>query len=67
MTMIRYLEELLEKSAKVAKKNMCETWFDGGYNSNKNIALTHVKFGLRSHYHIDVDWRKNVIYEHSFG
>lgn len=63
----RYLEELLEKSAKVAKKNMCETWFDGGYNSNKNIALTHVKFGLKPHYHIDVDWRKNVVYEHSLG
>jgi len=37
-----------------------ETWFDGGYNSNKNIAFAHVEMGLMSYYHIDKDWRENV-------
>lgn len=47
--------------------NMEETWFDGGYNSNKNIAFAHVEMGLMSHYHIDKDWRENVKYEHKFN
>ena len=47
--------------------NMEETWFDGGYNSNKNIAFAHVEMGLMSHYHIDKDWRENVKYEHRFN
>ena len=44
-----------------------ETWYDGGYNSLKNIALSHIEFGLIPHYHIDKDWRENVSYEHRFG
>jgi hypothetical protein len=32
-----------------ARMNMEETWFDGGYNSNKNIAFAHVGMGLMSH------------------
>ncbi len=63
----KYLEGLLQKTALSAKKNMEETWFDGGYNSNKNIALSHVEFGLTPHYHIDIDWRQNVKYEHKFN
>ena len=63
----QYLESMLKKTAVSAKENMDETWFDGGYNSNKNIALAHVEFGLTCHYHIDQDWRRNVTYEHNFG
>jgi len=58
---------MLRKTAVSAKENMCETWFDGGYNDNKNIALAHVEFGLICHYHINRDWRRNVTYEHSFN
>ena len=39
---------------------MEETWFDGGYNSKKNIAFAHVEMCLISHYHIDKDWKENV-------
>jgi hypothetical protein len=60
----QYLEGMLRKTAVSAKKNMLETWFDGGYNDNKNLALAHVEFGLKCHYHIDRDWRRNVWYEH---
>ena len=63
----QYLEGMLKKTAVSAKENMDETWFDGGYNSNKNIAVAHVEFGLICHYHIDQDWRRNVTYEHKFG
>ncbi len=63
----QHLEGMLKKTAVSAKENMDETWFDGGYNSNKNIALAHVEFGLTCHYHIDKDWRRNVTYEHNFG
>jgi len=63
----KYLESLLKKTAVSAKENMNETWFDGGYNSNKNLALSHVEFSLNCHYHIDKDWRRNVTYEHNFG
>lgn len=63
----RHLEELLRKTAISAKNNMRETWYDGGYNSNKNIAMTHVMFNLVPHYHIDEDWRENVKYEHRFN
>ncbi len=63
----QYLEGLLRNASVSAKKNMRETWFDGGYNGNENIALAHVEFGLICHYHIDVDWRRNVMYEHKFG
>ena len=63
----QYLECMLRKTVVSAKENMNETWFDGGYNSNKNIALAHVEFGLTCHYHIDQDWRRNVTYEHNFG
>ena len=63
----QYLESMLQKTAKSAKENMDETWFDGGYNSNKNIALAHAEFGLTCHYHINQDWRRNVTYEHNFG
>lgn len=63
----QYLEAMLRKTAVSAKNNMKETWFDGGYNDNKNIALAHVEFGLVCHYHIDQDWRRNVTYEHNFG
>jgi hypothetical protein len=59
-----FLENMLRMAAVSAKKNMEETWFDGGYNSNKNIAFAHVEMGLNSHYHIDKDWRENVKYEH---
>lgn len=62
----QYLEEMLRKTAVAAKNNMQETWFDGQYNSNKNIALAHVEFSLIPHYHIDEDWRENVVYEHRF-
>ena len=62
----QYLECMLQKTAVSAKDNMEETWYDGGYNSNKNIALAHVEFGLTCHYHIDRDWRRNVTYGHSF-
>lgn len=62
----KYLEEMLRKTAASAEKNMQETWFDGQYNSNKNIALAHVEFGLIPHYHIDKGWRENVVYEHRF-
>ncbi len=62
----RYLENMLELTAKSAGMNMLETWFDGGYNSNKNIALAYVKFGVIPHYHIDANWRENVVYEHKF-
>ena len=63
----RYLEEMLQQTYISAKKNMEDTWYDGGYNSNKNIALSHVKFGLTPHYHIDINWRQNVKYEHKFN
>jgi hypothetical protein len=63
----QYLEGMLRKTAVSAKENMDEAWFDGGYNSNKNIALAHVEFGLTCHYHIDKDWQRNVTYEHNFG
>ena len=63
----QYLEGMLKKTAISAKENMDETWYDGGYNSNKNIALAHVDLGLTCHYHIDQDWRRNVTYEHNFG
>ncbi len=63
----KYLEEMLRKAAVSAKTNMEETWYDGGYNSLKNIALSHIEFGLTPHYHIDKDWRENVSYEHRFG
>lgn len=63
----QYLEFMLEKTAMSAEKNMEEAWFDGGYNDNKNIATAHVDFGLTCHYHIDINWRRNVTYEHSFN
>jgi hypothetical protein len=63
----RYLEGLLRQTSISAKKNMEDTWFDGGYNSNKNIALSHVQFGLTPYYHIDADWRQNVKYEHKLN
>lgn len=63
----QYLESMLKKTAMSAKENMDETWYDGGYNSNKNIAFAHVDLGLICHYHIDQDWRRNVTYEHNFG
>ena len=62
-----YLEDMLRMTALSARMNMEETWFDGGYNSNKNIAFAHVEKGLMSHYHIDKDWRENVKYEHRFN
>ncbi len=61
-----YLENMLRMAAVSAKKNMEETWFDGGYNGNKNIAFVQVEMGLNPHYHIDKDWRENVKYEHRF-
>lgn len=63
----QYLEGMLRKTSVSAKKNMEEAWFDGGYNENKNIAIAHVDFGLVCHYHIDIDWRRNVTYEHSLN
>jgi hypothetical protein len=63
----KYLEGMLQQTAISAKKNMKDTWYDGGYNSNKNIALSHVEFGLTPHYHMDADWRQNVVYEHRFN
>ncbi len=42
----QYLEGMLKKTAVSAKENMDETWYDGGYTCNKNIALSHVEFGL---------------------
>jgi hypothetical protein len=33
-----YLEKMLKMAAISARMNMEETWFDGGYNFNKNIA-----------------------------
>ena len=63
----KYLEYMLRKTAVSARMNMEETWFDGGYNSNKNIAFAHVEMGLMSHYHIDKDWKENVKYEHRFN
>jgi hypothetical protein len=63
----RYLEGMLRQTSKSAKKNIEDTWYDGGYNSNKNIALSHVLFGLTPHYHIDADWRQNVKYEHKLN
>jgi hypothetical protein len=62
-----HLENMLRMAAVSAKMNMEETWFDGGYNSNKNIAFTHVEMGLTSHYHIDKDWIENAKYEHRFN
>lgn len=61
-----YLEFMLDKTAISAKNNMNESWFDGGYNSHKNIALVHIKFGLKPHYPINDGWRENVKYEHTF-
>jgi Transposase DDE domain len=63
----KYFEEMLQQTSISAKKNMEKTWFDGGYNSNKNIALAHVIFGLTPHYHIDANWRQNVKYAHIFN
>jgi hypothetical protein len=63
----QYLEGMLKRTSVSAEENMDETWFDGGYNSNKNIAVAHVDFGLTCYYHIDQDWRRNVTYEHNFG
>ena len=63
----QYFEGMLRKTAVSAKKNMRETWFDGGYNENKNLALAHVEFNLMCHYHIDRNWRRNVWYEHRIG
>lgn len=62
-----YLEGMLRKTAVSAHENMNETWYDGGYNSNRNIALTHVEFNLIGNYHIDINWRRNVTYEHRFN
>ncbi len=62
----QYLEFMLDITSKSAKHNMRDTWFDGGFNSNKNIALAHVKFDLIPHYHINEAWRENVIYQHTF-
>jgi hypothetical protein len=62
-----HLENMLRMAAVSAKKNLEETWFDGGYNGNKNIAFAHVEMGLNSQYHIDKDWRENVKYEHRFN
>jgi hypothetical protein len=62
-----YLENMLRMAAVSAKMNMEETWFDGGYNSNRNIAFAHVEMGLMSHYHINKDWNENVKYEHRFN
>jgi len=59
-----YLKNMLKMAAVSAKMNMEETWFDGGYNSNKNIAFAHVEMGLMSHYHRDIDWNENVKYKH---
>jgi hypothetical protein len=36
----KYLEGMLRQTSISAKKNMEDTWYDGGYNSNKNIALS---------------------------
>ena len=63
----QYLQSMLRKTAVSAKENMDDTWFDGGYNSNKNIALAHIEIGLTCHYHIDKDWQRNAMYEHNFG
>ena len=63
----QYLEGMLRDTSVSAKKNMRETWFDGGYTENKNIAVAHVDFGLICHYHIDLDWRRNVTYKHSLN
>ena len=63
----KYLEGMLRQTRISAKKNMEDTWYDGGYNSNKNIALSYVEFGLTPHYHMDADWRQNVKYEHKFN
>jgi len=63
----QYLEEMLRKTSLSSKENMRETWFDGGYTSNKNIALAHIEFKVTPHYHIDSDWRANVVYEHHFN
>lgn len=62
----KYLEGLLRQTSISAKKNMKDTWYDGGYNSHKNIALSHVEFCLDPHYHLDINWRQNVKYEHKF-
>ena len=62
----KHLESMFQMVTNAAGMNMNETWYDGGYNSNKNIAISHVKFGLRPHYHIDTNWRENVTYEHKF-
>ncbi|MGZ7048070.1 MAG: hypothetical protein ACXVHP_07280 [Methanobacterium sp.] len=58
---------MLRKTAVSARMNMEETWFDGGYTSNRNIAFAHVEMGLMSHYHINKDWNENVKYEHRFN
>ena len=63
----QYLEGMLRNTSVSAKMNMRETWFDGGYNGNKNIALAHIEFCLICHYHIDIDWQRNVTYEHRFN
>ena len=63
----KYLEDMLRKTAISARMNMEETWFDGGYTSNRNIAFAHVEMGLMSHYHINKDWNENVKYEHRFN
>ncbi|VVB94536.1 Uncharacterised protein [uncultured archaeon] len=42
----QYLEDMLRNTSVSAKKNMRETWFDGGYNGNKNIALALVSTDL---------------------
>ena len=63
----KYLEDMLRKTAVSARMNMEETWFDGGYTSNRNIAFAHVEMDLMSHYHINKDWNENVKYEHRFN
>src|SRR3990172_9863436 len=54
----KYLEGMLHQTRISAKKNMEDTWYDGGYNSNKNIALSHVEFGLTPEQEINYLYRK---------
>ena len=56
-----HLVPMLEKSRdRVGPRTMEETFFDGGFTSNENLAKAHALLGLRCHYKITRSWTENV-------
>jgi hypothetical protein len=53
---------LMETRDRVGPRTMEESWFDGGFTSNENLAKTHALLGLKCHFKITKDWVGNVRY-----